>query len=312
MCRRQLVHDATETDDESLVGEIAHIVAAADQGSRGDPTMTNEARNRADNLILLCGDHHKLVDDQQNTYTVEKLRDIKRVHEATVSAALSPAEKEEQRDDSIYAAYVDEWLDRLERWGAWTNGLMQAQPTLLVSDRDALRSLVEYIFRRIWPKRYPELENAFHNFRFVLSDLLSEFERHAHEDHPGQLWTEKFYKREWHPTDKYQQLLEEYEFHNDLISDLVLETARAANYVADMVRQYIDSSFRLDEGAFVVTAGMGMDLRNTTYRVEYRADERVQQPYPGLKAFGTDRAKRDVHFGPRGYWDDLPDYMNLE
>ena len=43
----------------------------------------------AENLILLCGIHHKMVDDQSSTYTVESLRDIKNTHEAWVSSTLS-------------------------------------------------------------------------------------------------------------------------------------------------------------------------------------------------------------------------------
>ena len=64
-CRhRELVMDANQTDDESLVGDACHIVAHSPTGPRADPSLTPEQRDHYDNLILLCKVHHKQVDDQ--------------------------------------------------------------------------------------------------------------------------------------------------------------------------------------------------------------------------------------------------------
>jgi tetratricopeptide (TPR) repeat protein len=82
--------DASETDDESLVGDTCHIVAESPSGPRGDSPLTRKQRDQYDNLILLCKVHHKLVDDQRNTYTVERLREMKVVHEKWVRESLQP------------------------------------------------------------------------------------------------------------------------------------------------------------------------------------------------------------------------------
>jgi hypothetical protein len=87
MCRRELVMDATETDDESLVGEAAHIVAESAAGPRGASPLTPEQRDKYANLILLCNVDHKVVDDQFNEYTVERLSTLKQQHEAWVGAS---------------------------------------------------------------------------------------------------------------------------------------------------------------------------------------------------------------------------------
>lgn len=87
-CYQPCVKKATEHDKAALVGQICHIVAHSDKGPRADPTMPAEARNRYDNLILLCGTHHNMVDGQPNTYTVNDLRMWKRDLEQWVHESL--------------------------------------------------------------------------------------------------------------------------------------------------------------------------------------------------------------------------------
>lgn len=41
-CRKDLVVDATETDDESVVGEECHIIARKSDGARGVSDLTEE------------------------------------------------------------------------------------------------------------------------------------------------------------------------------------------------------------------------------------------------------------------------------
>jgi hypothetical protein len=89
-CRRELVMDASQTDDESLIGEACHIVAQSPSGPRGGSPLTPEQRDHYDNLILLCRNHHKRVDDQENTYTVQRLLDMKVAHEKWVREILGP------------------------------------------------------------------------------------------------------------------------------------------------------------------------------------------------------------------------------
>jgi tetratricopeptide (TPR) repeat protein len=89
-CRRELIMDASQTDDESLVGEACHIVAQSPTGPRADLSLPPEQRDHCDNLILLCKVHHKLIDDQPNTYTVQRLLQMKAAHEKWVRLTLGP------------------------------------------------------------------------------------------------------------------------------------------------------------------------------------------------------------------------------
>src|SRR5258708_10748880 len=108
ICRREMVIDATETDDESIVGDACHMVAEEQSGPRGDASLSPEQRDKYDNLLLLCKVHHKLVDDQVGTYTVEKLKEIKANHEKWVRESLKEFDSAKQHDDEVYAGYVEE------------------------------------------------------------------------------------------------------------------------------------------------------------------------------------------------------------
>ncbi|MGW2559643.1 HNH endonuclease [Streptomyces sp. NPDC001514] len=83
ICREQVVTPGTASDDPSVFGEEAHIVAR----SKGGPRAGGLADGLLDshtNLILLCSKDHKRVDDQPGHFTVELLRKIKSEHEAWV------------------------------------------------------------------------------------------------------------------------------------------------------------------------------------------------------------------------------------
>jgi hypothetical protein len=83
-CRKKLVIDKTPDDRESIIGEMAHIKGENPGAPRYDKNMTDTQRNSYDNLILVCRDDHKKIDDQPNTYTFEKLHQIKKQHEIWV------------------------------------------------------------------------------------------------------------------------------------------------------------------------------------------------------------------------------------
>ena len=79
ICNEDLIEEITKTD-YSLVGEIAHIVGEKEKAARGKNTMTLEERNSPSNLLLLCRKHHKIIDDHENLYSIEKLHNIKKHH----------------------------------------------------------------------------------------------------------------------------------------------------------------------------------------------------------------------------------------
>lgn len=85
ICRKHLILPSEKETSDSLIGEICHIISKQVDGPRYDPNISDrELLDMPDNLLLLCRNHHKLIDDHCNEYTPEKLRKIKKDHEEFV------------------------------------------------------------------------------------------------------------------------------------------------------------------------------------------------------------------------------------
>jgi hypothetical protein len=87
-CRVPLIVEQTTKDPESVVGAECHIVSASPSGPRHASGFQSEQFDDLDNFILLCATHHKMIDDQPETYTAEVLRSIKSKHENWVENKL--------------------------------------------------------------------------------------------------------------------------------------------------------------------------------------------------------------------------------
>ncbi|HTF20978.1 MAG TPA: hypothetical protein VK658_23045 [Chryseolinea sp.] len=90
-CQQRLVIDQTDTDPESVVGDEAHLVSKSPDGPRGHVQLACD-HDAYENLILLCKTHHKMVDDQPETYTFEFLIFLKCLHEVWVDQQLSTSQ----------------------------------------------------------------------------------------------------------------------------------------------------------------------------------------------------------------------------
>lgn len=305
-CRNDLIVDETETDDESIIGEEAHIVAKSNDGPRGNSTLSIEDRDKYDNLILLCRKHHKIIDDQFNFYTVKKLKEIKSKHEAWVIKSLK-FDKSEEKDGLAYATYIDEIIKILdfENWEAWTSYLLGSEQSIDYSKLKELEKLLDYIISRFWPKRYIEIENIVFNVKAILNDFLIVYKKYAKSnsyENEGvttkEFYTERFYKTTYHSQEVYNKLLKDYDYHCALVDDLILELTRSANLLIEKIRKYIYPMFRDKEGKLLVTSGPGLDFSYTTHMLEYNPEEKLEEfQYKGLKDFMTEREKRDLNFG---------------
>lgn len=89
-CRRLLTSEGSPDDPVVVLGEIAHIVGESPDGPRGKSPLTLKQRNTYQNTILLCNQHHQLIDSDGAlaTYTVERLTAMKEDHEKWVERTL--------------------------------------------------------------------------------------------------------------------------------------------------------------------------------------------------------------------------------
>lgn len=87
-CGRPTFGAAQTHDGVVNVGVASHITAAAPGGPRYDPSLTSEQRRHQSNGIWLCQIHGKAVDSDSGHFTVEMLREWKRLAEAKSFAAI--------------------------------------------------------------------------------------------------------------------------------------------------------------------------------------------------------------------------------
>lgn len=288
-CRQPLVmNDENDgSGDYALIGEGCHIVAASPDGPRGQSDLLLNQRNKYPNLILLCRNHHRLIDEQVHSFSVLRLQQIKKEHEAWVKSQTGLYDEKKQRDEEYYVTIVERWEEdcRLENWENWSSDVVDGRPRIAAELIESLSKFNVWLFRRVWPGRHPELEQAFHNFMRILEDFRKTFELHGERKH-NYLWVRTFYKiSEWDP-ELYNKLLNEWEAHVDLLFELMVELTRAANWVCDEIRKSILPIYRLEEGRVCVFVAFTMDLGSRWLMPQYSIEERSKQlPYIGFEDF---------------------------
>ena len=88
-CTHTVIEPATEKSDALVSAHICHIYAISADGARGNSEIGEDELNSPDNLILLCRNHHWVVDGQHETYPAATLKEWKANHEAGAQKRLS-------------------------------------------------------------------------------------------------------------------------------------------------------------------------------------------------------------------------------
>lgn len=104
ICDEELI--ISEGEKQTLVGEECHIVSKKAGTNRYIADFLN--RDSYDNLILMCRKHHKIIDDNQEKYTIDILQNMKKEHEESIKERL--AKKEIQPiiiKDSVFRTEVE-------------------------------------------------------------------------------------------------------------------------------------------------------------------------------------------------------------
>jgi hypothetical protein len=112
----------------SLVGEICHIKADKPGGPRYDPTQTDEERQSFYNLILMCANHHKVVDDDEESHSVARLQKLKAEHESRAAPASNIKE-----NDAIISLLIEHSMLSLGQTGGIAAHTLNAQNIYLTN-----------------------------------------------------------------------------------------------------------------------------------------------------------------------------------
>ena len=122
-CIESLIEEATGEAEAHSKGEICHIFAVSEAGPRGKPGLTESQLNSLDNLILLCRNHHTIIDGQHASYPAARLKKWKDDHEKRVKQLQASESREKIRSDRRSSFYqialldekIKEAIDRLRR-----------------------------------------------------------------------------------------------------------------------------------------------------------------------------------------------------
>ena len=104
-CNKQLWLDSL-TKTEFNTAYIAHIVADQPNGPRGDAALSKKLKADISNLMLMCDEHHRLIDREDiEGHPVEKLQIMKNKHENRIDLLTSISE-EKQSHVLLYGANI--------------------------------------------------------------------------------------------------------------------------------------------------------------------------------------------------------------
>ena len=82
-CNR-LLSEQSVTKEEGNYAENAHIEAVSQGGARYRELMSEDRLNGIDNIMLLCQEHHKYIDEHEEEYSVDILCEMKKKHESRI------------------------------------------------------------------------------------------------------------------------------------------------------------------------------------------------------------------------------------
>jgi hypothetical protein len=101
-CDRILIGPGEGTTGVSRLGEVGHIYSGSQYGPRYDESISSEELVSPQNGVLLCRQHHRLVDCLESTYSAADIVNMKDRHEKRIAFAM----------EDTKSSFV--WIDTLE------------------------------------------------------------------------------------------------------------------------------------------------------------------------------------------------------
>ncbi|MFH1974490.1 MAG: HNH endonuclease [Pseudomonadota bacterium] len=258
ICKEELSLDSS-SNRPNVIGEMAHIVGRKIEGGkspRSDSILSEEDRDKYPNLILLCRNHHKIIDDDPKAYPIECLHQIKAEHELWVQDKLGTIyDSHKEAADFVYTNLIDSLviylnLDEWSKW-AWEAGVSTYHrwPYDLVERIEKFNECVDVA---VWPTgkyRIASLEWAIKNLATVSLQTLDILIKHF-VSNGDMCKADKFYKEPF-PNPSYEEEFEQYKAWEMKLRNRFIRFCKAANYFADEVRKNINPMFFLENGKFV-------------------------------------------------------------
>lgn len=175
-CKRPVIAE----DGVTVVGKVCHIEAASSKGPRYRKKMTDEERRKYDNLILLCDEHHSIIDNKKNEgeYSVELLLEWKKDH-----ISENNGSEIDVADETVYSAINDivSAIGRLEKntekiYVQVSEISQDLKRIKGISDLDQMKSLVEDYKREVasGESEFKELFDKIRHFSSNIDEIKQE------------------------------------------------------------------------------------------------------------------------------------------
>lgn len=276
-CGKQLITKASDAvpSKNSLIGENCHIIGEKETSPRGKSILSEKDRNRYPNLILLCRNHHKIIDDDEKTWPIERLYLLKSDHELWVETALTDSK---DMNDTWYANIINGITEKFQLLN-WEQLSDHAVRNLLNSDFvDGVDDISIYIFKAIFPDTKSILKEKIVNLVEHAKKYVDHYMKNAYLDDNGRYRADKFYKRIF-PNPNYHTDSEKYNRWERNCTKLLVNLVFALNEFAEQVRIDFNPNYFKLQGKFVIFDGMGVldELKVKTYLPEkYYLDEELE------------------------------------
>ena len=275
-CRRKLLISSPDGGaTPTVIGEHCHIVGEKPSSPRGTSDLSDEDRDRYPNLILLCPEHHKIIDDNPTHWTIERLHQVKADHEVWVETRIPDLVGDIHME--IYAGLVNAASTCLclPDWPDITAGaVLDRLPNRFV---DGVYQLSVAITAAHWPGRFANLEAELRNTSVRASSYVDLFMARAMPD--GTSWKQdNRWKNRWR-NDYHEELAKVMRWARGC-NRLLMNLTVAANALTQTVRDTVQPTFFLSAGRFYVVDFMGMysDLQPMVYFPETYDERPVATP----------------------------------
>jgi len=175
-CNKPLWLD-TLTQAEFNTAYIAHIIADKPHGPRGDEELSAELANALSNLMLMCDEHHRLIDIKDvEGHPVDRLREMKRKHEERIEL-LTSIQEDKKSHILLYGANIGQQSAHV----SWDKAAVAMVPQHYPAEAQAFEiGMVNSAFRDNEP-RYWEIERE--NLRRQFSEKVRSRLQNGSIDH---------------------------------------------------------------------------------------------------------------------------------
>jgi hypothetical protein len=111
ICKTELFAEKTKKEEVNI-GEECHIISSKINGPRYKPNLDDY--DNYNNLILLCRNHHKEIDELSETFSEEVLQFIKTKHENWVRDTLKKSVGEDKKKEPKFLSRITSGKDLLD------------------------------------------------------------------------------------------------------------------------------------------------------------------------------------------------------